>query len=540
MKNYENIFIDPNLTLKEAMRIIDNGGLGIAFVINKDKKLLGTITDGDIRRTILRGKSLNVPTLDITNKNPIILKKGEIFSDVIKRKELKERFPHGGTLKLPIVDDKGKIIDISFFTIPKKEPSAKKVSKGKFISKVLLIGGAGYIGSVLVKKLLEKGYDVKVLDKLLYGDEGIKRFYKLSNFEFIKGDILNIEDVVASMRDVDAVIHLAAIVGDPAGSINPEKTIISNYLAVKAIAEACKNFQINRFIFASTCSVYGASPDLINEDSAVNPLSLYSKTKLESEKAILSLIDENFAPTILRLATVYGASLRMRFDLAVNIMTAKAIKEKKIVVDGGEQWRPFVHIEDVADAFIKVLESPIHKIKGQIFNVGSNKNNCKIIQLGKAIQKQIPNTKLKIINSPDKRNYKVNSTKIKSTIKFVAKRNMVQGINEIKNLFDKGIIKNYKNKKYHNYLSLAEVFVQPVDSIFSLRIDIDTRNGLVKGVPKLLDLLDKYDVKASFYIPMGKESNIFDVIKHRGGGKRFARWGIPKMSKIELARRIIF
>ncbi|MEX2704317.1 MAG: NAD-dependent epimerase/dehydratase family protein, partial [Candidatus Freyrarchaeum guaymaensis] len=181
---------------------------------------------------------------------------------------------------------------------------------------------------------------------MIYGDSGIRNLYDHPDFEFIKGDICNINDVMDAIRDIDAVVHLAAIVGDPSCTRIPERAIGINYLATKALAETSKYFQVNRFIFASTCSVYGTSPvpdALLSEESTTNPLSLYAEMKLKAEQALREIADGNFSPTILRFGTLYGVSPRMRFDLVINLLTAKAIFDKKITIEGGLQWRPFVH-----------------------------------------------------------------------------------------------------------------------------------------------------------------------------------------------------
>jgi len=323
------------------------------------------------------------------------------------------------------------------------------------VEKVLVTGGAGYLGSILVRKLLQKGYKVRVLDNLLHGGESILEFYLYSDFEFLRGEIRDPTVLAKSINDVDAVIHLAAIVGDQACNLNTTATLQINYVSTKNLIEVCKSRQVNRFIFASTCSVYGHSKDLSSENSPLDPLSLYAKSKLLSEKAILNSVDGNFYPTILRMATIYGASLRMRFDLVVNIMTAKAVEERKIQVFGGNQWRPNVHVNDAAEAFIKVLEAPIDIVKGEIFNVGSNDQNYQIITIGEIVRKCIPEADLEIHEANvDPRDYRICFDKISNTLKYNVKKKIEDGVLEVKNILEDKVIEDYKDSKYNNYLSI--------------------------------------------------------------------------------------
>jgi len=291
-----------------------------------------------------------------------------------------------------------------------------------------------------------------VLDTLAFGEDSIRDLCDNKSFEIVKGDMRNIPTVVATVKGVDAVIHLAAIVGDPACAVDAEETIENNYFATKMIAEVCKYNQVNRFIFASTCSVYGASSDILTEDSELRPLSLYAQTKLKSEESILGLLDDNFSPTILRMGTLYGPSPRMRFDLVVNLLTAKATKEGKIRIFGGFQWRPFVHVEDAAEAYITCLEAPVEKIRGQIFNVGSNEQNYQIEQVGHIIKKIIPDIEIEICKEDtDERNYRVSFDKLSKTLNYRTKKALMDGILEIKELFVKNTTFDYTDSKYNNH-----------------------------------------------------------------------------------------
>ncbi len=462
--------VQKNKTIKETMNIIDHNGLGIAFVVDENKKLVGVVTDGDIRRSVLKGINLNTQIQKIMKDSPVTAKegwrKGEI-KNMLKKDDFRRRIPPHGTMRIPVVDNNNEVVDIIFASEDRYESemksyfeSGEKTVKIKPVNKVLVVGGAGYLGSVLCHKLIEKEYNVKVLDNLTYGNHGIKDLYNHSKFEFIKGDMRNIQTVVDAVKDVDAVIHLAAIVGDPASALNPKETLEINYFGAKMLAEVCKYGQVNRFIFASTCSVYGASSNLdtkINENSAVKPVSLYAEMKLKSEEGILGLADENFSPTILRMGTLYGLSPRMRFDLVVNILTMKALMENKIRIFGGEQWRPNLHVSDACNAYIKCLEEPMNVVRGEIFNVGSNDENYKIIEIGEMIKSLIPETKMIVDKKDiDERDYNVSFDKIRKALGYSTSNTVTDGIEEIKESVSDGKFKDYANPKYSNYKFLQE------------------------------------------------------------------------------------
>ena len=326
--------------------------------------------------------------------------------------------------------------------------------------KILLTGGGGYLGSVLTRKLLSKGYQVRIIDPLWYGNESIKELIKDSNFELIQDDVRNLVTTVKSLKDVDAVIHLASIVGMPASSIEPRTSEEINYLATKNIAELCQLHDIGTYIFASTCSVYGYQPNLlITEKSHLDPLDYYAKQKYLSERAIGWL---NRAPTIFRFGTLFGLSKRMRFDLVINLFIAQALKEGKITVYGGNQYRPFLHVQDAADSLIFGIEK---NLTGT-FNVVSE--NFTILQAAEKISNI---TGCEIIISKeneDNRNYKVSAEKIKQ-VGFVPERKIEDAIEEITDVFHKGDITDYNDVKYSNYKLLysskkmqEKVFIQGI------------------------------------------------------------------------------
>lgn len=325
------------------------------------------------------------------------------------------------------------------------------------IRNVLVTGGAGYIGSILVRKLLDRGYDVTVLDALVYGDESLRDLYGHQGFDLIHDDLRNIEAVVRALQYADAVVHLGAIVGDPASALDEKLTLEINLAATRLIAEAARGFGVQRFIFASTCSVYGASDQILDERSALNPVSLYARTKIDSERVLLALNDDRFAPVILRFGTVYGLSPRPRFDLVINLLAAQATCEKRITIFGGDQWRPFIHVDDAAEAILKCLEAPLHAVKGQIFNVGSDDQNYQIAQLGDLIKQLIPD--VQVIHQGedvDRRNYRVSFSKFQKHLGFTPRRTVADGILEIKAAIEQGRIHDYRDARYSNYKTLSE------------------------------------------------------------------------------------
>jgi nucleoside-diphosphate-sugar epimerase len=325
------------------------------------------------------------------------------------------------------------------------------------IHNVLVIGGAGYIGSILVRKLLDRGYNVSVLDALVYGDESIRELYGRNNFELIKNDFRNIEGVVQALQFADAVIHLGAVVGDPACALDERLTLEVNLAATRMIAEAARGFGIERFIFASTCSVYGASDQTSDERSTLNPISLYAQSKIDAEQVLLALNDEGFSPTILRFATIYGLSPRPRFDLVVNVLAARGTVDKRITIFGGDQWRPFIHVDDVATALLRTLEAPLAVVKGQVFNVGSDSQNYRIKDVGALVKDIMPDVEvIQQGEDVDKRNYRVSFAKIRKQLDFQPAHTVPDGIREIHEAIVAGKIDDYRQARYSNYDSLTE------------------------------------------------------------------------------------
>ncbi len=320
---------------------------------------------------------------------------------------------------------------------------------------VLVIGGAGYLGVVLAELLLASGYSVKILDSFIYGSKPVEKFRSDKRVEIIEGDIRNVETVASVIKNMKSVILLAAVVGDPASKARPELTVETNSVASQAISSACKLNGVEKFIYASTCSVYGVGNDVLDENAPLNPVSLYAKTKISSEESIMQMSDNNFKPVIMRMSTLYGYSPRMRFDLVVNTMTMTAYLDKKINVFGGNQWRPLVHVRDAANAYIKVLENEI--ARGKIYNVGSEKQNYKISEVAGLVVESIDETFNAAVNvntesnNVDVRDYRVSFGKIEKELRFGAEHTIKEAGKEIYKRLASKEIKDPKQKVYYNH-----------------------------------------------------------------------------------------
>lgn len=318
------------------------------------------------------------------------------------------------------------------------------------MKKILVTGGAGYIGTYIVQRLLEKKYQVVVIDNLIYGDIGLKTFVNNPLCQFIEGDITSEVDMEQATQGCDAVIALAAIVGDPASNVNTDTTYRINYKANDLLITKCIEHGIDRVVFASSCSVYGQNNGkFITEESSLSPVSLYAETRIASEHLLIKNQNQ-FTPVILRLSTVFGYGHRMRFDLGVNIMTGKAAKGELVEIFGGNQWRPFIHADDAARAFIMAMEAPREIVHGQVFNVGSNKANYQVNQIGEVIKSTMPNAVVKQSKTvEDTRTYHVSFDKIKNKLGFEVEKTLAEGVEEIYN-FAKGADIDIYNEKYHN------------------------------------------------------------------------------------------
>ena len=324
------------------------------------------------------------------------------------------------------------------------------------LNSILITGGAGYVGSVLVRKLVSLGYDVKVIDSLVFGNDGISSLINEKKIEFFNLDIRETEKISSIIQNIDCVIHLAAIVGEPLCKKIPDAAKQINEFATKNLVNICKNKKVKRFIFASTCSNYGSSQNVVNESSPVMPLSLYSECKVNSEKFILDQNNDIFETCVLRFATAHGLSPRMRFDLLVQEFMRDAIVDKKISIFGADFWRPLVHVEDMADACISAIDASSQLISGQIYNVGNDKENYTKIKLAEIIKEFIPDVEIEIIKSKkDPRNYKVSFEKIENSLNFEPKYTVRDSVIEILNDIQSGKI-DPRDSEFSNMSKLTE------------------------------------------------------------------------------------
>jgi nucleoside-diphosphate-sugar epimerase len=316
---------------------------------------------------------------------------------------------------------------------------------------VLVTGAGGYLGSVLTAELLERGHAVRALDLFLFGDKGLDPVRDHPRLEIVRGDMRDIRVVSEALDGVSAVICLAALVGEAACDRDPRATIATNHVATLALAEASSYAGAGRFLFASTDSAYGIREGVMLEDSPCNPLSLYARLKLDTERRLLALGSDTLAVTILRQATLYGLSPRMRFDLIINILTLQAITRGAFTIYGGKQWRPLVHVADSAHAFTLALEAPVDLVRGEVFNVGTNDQNFQIYQLGDLVAELIPEAERRTTEvPPDLRDYHVNFDKIARTLGFEARRRVADGVREIRQALANGQLPDPHGAIYRN------------------------------------------------------------------------------------------
>ncbi len=451
-KFIKNFCIKENKKVIDAIHLFDKSKTNILLVINNKNKFKGIITSTDLRRGIIKGLSNNSSLMHIVNKNPLYLKE-KIDENKISNILSSNRFNEIDPPYIPIVDKN----NIPKRIVKKEFLNLNLISNNKDRQNtVLLIGGAGYIGSILAKYLLKNKFKVTIFDKFIYqSQKELKAKIKSKNLKLIKGDSRDISQIFGVIKKNNIIIHLAELVGDPLCEVRPSKTYEINFLASIAISNICKNLPVSKFIYISSCSIYGSNDKILTERSRIKPLSVYAKLKALCEKTIIRNSGEFCKPCILRLGTVYGNSLRPRFDLVINLFASKVANNQPIQVTGGEQWRPFIHVAEVADAIIKIIKLEDHKVNGQIFNLTSF--NSKIIDIAKSFKKIFPNTKLIIKkSSKDKRNYKVSSDKAKKLLNFKPNIKFKNGIINMVSFIKKNKIKNINKKKYLNILNSSK------------------------------------------------------------------------------------
>lgn len=352
--------------------------------------------------------------------------------------------------------------------------------------KVVVTGGSGYLGGHLTRALLRAGNHVRVLDPELFGS-GLRGLEGESRLQLLRGDVRSVSDLARVARGADAIIHLAAVVGDAACRLDPEYTWTTNVEATRLVVDVCRRFGIPRLVFASTCSVYGASDDLIlNEGSIQRPVSLYARSKIESEAICLDARDIP-SVTCLRMATLYGLSARMRFDLVVNIMTARAVRDGFVTVFGGAQWRPLVHVADAATAFVVALDAAPELVNGQVFNVGSDDQNFRMLDLGSRIAQATGGARVDVreTTTEDLRNYRISFAKIAHHLGYRPSRSIETATAEIGTFLEPRDV-DYRADHFHNHRyvysidpgdpPLARAFLRASDEVIEERVSARAPN----------------------------------------------------------------
>lgn len=315
---------------------------------------------------------------------------------------------------------------------------------------ILVTGGAGYIGAVLVGELLARGEKVRVFDKLYFGAEPLEDVK--DKIEFIQGDVRQFPESV--LDNVKAVVHLGSLSNDPTAEFDPKANHEINFEGTMRVAEACKKKGVERFTFASSAAVIGFHVDSVaSEEFPANPQSEYAQSKLDAENGLRSLVSDKFCPVIFRQATVFGFSPRMRWDLVVNTMTKDSFSKKEIFVYcAGDNWRPLVHVKDVALAHIEAINAPADKVRGQIFNLVHK--NYQILELGhrvKDILKKYIDVRVEVLfGAKESRSYRITGEKLKDILGFVAKHSVEDAVSEIYNLLTSGRYTDFQNPVYYN------------------------------------------------------------------------------------------
>lgn len=328
---------------------------------------------------------------------------------------------------------------------------------------ILVTGGAGYVGCVLVPKLLSEGHRVKVLDLYYYGANVLDHVKGHPALEEIKGDIRDQSLLQSILPGCDAVIHLACISNDPSFELDPELGKSINYDAFEPLVRLSKEAGVRRFIYASTSSVYGVSnAEKVTEEHPLKPLTDYSKYKALCEPVLLSQVTDDFTGVVIRPATVCGYSPRMRLDLTVNILTNHAVNKGKITVYGGDQKRPNIHIEDITDLYLQLIEHTKNKISGKIFNAGYENHTVADLAniVRNVVEEEMPEKKpIEIVTTPteDQRSYHICSEKIRKELGFVPKRTIKDAVRDLIKAFREGNIPNaFADSRYYNVRWMKE------------------------------------------------------------------------------------
>jgi nucleoside-diphosphate-sugar epimerase len=323
------------------------------------------------------------------------------------------------------------------------------------LSEVILVtGGAGYIGAALCRELISSGRRVRAFDVLLHDQREVADDLEREGAEVLRADLLDGEARRRALEGVAAVVHLAAIVGDPACAQDPERAQAVNVDAARALVEDAAAAGVERFVMASTCSNYGKMADSsvpVDESGELAPVSLYARQKVEVEQWLLSRSNGTLAPICLRFATVYGVAPRMRFDLTVNEFTRDMWAGRVLQVFGERFWRPYIHVRDAGRAVRVVLDSPLDRVQGEVFNAGRTDQNFRKLDLVEIVGTRYPEAEVEFVEqADDPRDYKVNFEKIKQTLGFDLTMTVPEGIGEVADELERGSFPDPFERRYRN------------------------------------------------------------------------------------------
>ena len=331
---------------------------------------------------------------------------------------------------------------------------------------IMITGGGGYIGSVLTRLLLNKGYNVTCLDRFFFGKDVFRDITDDKRLTLVQDDVRWFNPTV--LNGIDAVIDMASLSNDPAGELDQQKTMEINHKGRARVAALAKKHGVGRYILASSCSIYGFKEGPIDETTKPNPLTTYAHANLNAEKETLPLSDKKFTATALRQATVYGLSPRMRFDLAINGMVLGFHKNGKIpIMKDGNQWRPFVHIKDTSKAFMLAMEAEKELVSNEIFNIGSNDQNYQIYPLAELVAKSINIPfQYEWYGSPDNRSYRINFDKAKNILNFKPEYTPKEGAEEVYDALKNGTISDTKKTitvEWYKHLAEMKKYIADVE-----------------------------------------------------------------------------
>ena len=318
----------------------------------------------------------------------------------------------------------------------------------------VVTGGAGYVGAVVVEELLARGRNVRVVDALVHGSvPSLLLAWGHRNFEFVRADVRDRDALRAALRGASAVVHGAAIVGDPACARQPDLAREVNLEATRSLLDDAQAANVDRFLFASTCSNYGRldGEAVATEEFPLRPVSLYAETKVAAELEVLARASDGLCASCLRFATVFGTSPRMRFDLTVNEFTRDVLLAPELLVYGEQFWRPYVHVRDAASAIALVLDAPAKAVCGEVFNVGDNDQNYRKLDIVGLLRERFPEATFKFVHKDeDPRDYRVGFDKIRATLGFRAEWTVAQGIDEVIALLNSGLVEDPYAPIYRN------------------------------------------------------------------------------------------